>query len=88
MKIELFKLNIERLILRFYLFMTLIFLGGFTGVPWSLTIAVGMVVFLSGLLGVSFHNAQNSGKKKQMLPGLAVRRQNEQQLPARLKSAS
>ncbi|RME40541.1 MAG: hypothetical protein D6794_02000 [Deltaproteobacteria bacterium] len=52
---RMFNLNILGLVLRLYAFMWFVILAGFAGLPWAVTLSVGMLIFLTGLLGVPFH---------------------------------
>jgi len=53
-KMNMFSLGIGGVVVRFFLMMTIIIVGVFAGMPW-LTV-LGLPIFLSALLGVSFSN--------------------------------
>ncbi|RME94511.1 MAG: hypothetical protein D6772_14480 [Bacteroidetes bacterium] len=52
--IELFSLSIERLVLRFYCFMALVLLTGFMHLDWFWVVTIGMISFISSLIGLSY----------------------------------
>lgn len=53
-KMNMFSLGIGEVVVRFFLMMAVIIVGVFAGMPW-LTL-LGLPIFLSALLGVSFRS--------------------------------
>lgn len=61
-KYDMFSLSIGGVVIRFFLMMAVIIAGVFTGQYW-LTI-LGLPIFLSALLGVSFANPKSTAQPK------------------------
>ncbi len=55
---RMFNLNIAGLVLRLYAFMWFVIVAGFAGLPWPVTLSVGMLIFLTGMLGIPFHEGE------------------------------
>lgn len=55
---RMFNLNILGLVLRLYAFMWFVIVAGFAGLPWPVTLSVGMLIFLTGMLGIPFHEGE------------------------------
>ena len=60
-KMNMFSLGIGAVVVRFFLMMAVIIVGVFAGMPW-LTF-LGLPIFLSALLGVSFSNPSKAEAK-------------------------
>lgn len=60
-KMNMFSLGIGEVVVRFFLMMAVIIVGVFAGMPW-LTL-LGLPIFLSALLGVSFSSPAKAEAK-------------------------
>ncbi len=60
-KMNMFSLGIGEVVVRFFLMMAVIIVGVFAGMPW-LTL-LGLPIFLSALLGVSFSSPSKAEAK-------------------------
>jgi len=60
-KMNMFSLGIGEVVVRFFLMMAVIIVGVFAGMPW-LTL-LGLPIFLSALLGVSFSGPSKAEAK-------------------------
>jgi len=76
MRIKLFRLNLNRMIIRFYIFMAFIIAGGFADLPWKWLILIGILIFISGLLGVSFKDQDNDKGKEQTKASNSEKKKN------------